>query len=702
MTEKKKKREEILGPEEEVMSRPLDRRLLLRLLGYAKPYRRILLLTLFAIVLVTAADVAVPFITRYGIDHYIITEAAPLDLANVAPEDRRPLEAQAGKGLLALDDGAAPGHLLSPEALLKLGKQDPALKKRLDSASALGEAPYYLWRGTPGDAPEAIRERPDLFRPFPGGYAVLMKDLNGLPRKDRAEVRGRDLSGILWLGAILLGSLVLHFLLDFAVVNGVQFAGQNAMNDLRKQLFAHLQKMSLRFFNENPVGKLVTRGTSDIRVLEDMLSGLLVNLLKDIFLIIWLVSVMLCLDWKLSLVSFVVIPLLAAATFNFRRLARAAFRVVRAKVAKINAFLAENVAGMAIVQVFNREEKNLDLFRGINQEHFRARLKELYVFAVFRPLVEVLSALAIGLVIWHGGGRTLMGLTSLGTLVAFIAYVQMFFRPIQDISEKYNMLQAAMASSERVFQILDEPVEIRNPSDPVVVEEPRGRIEFEKVWFAYKGEDWILRDLSFVLEPGHSLALVGPTGAGKSTLIHLLGRYDDVNKGRILFDGVDIRDLDKGWLRSQLGVVMQDVFLFTGDIRSNIRLRSRHITDEAVVQAAEQVMANRFINRMPERYLEGVKERGSTFSMGERQLLAFARAMAFNPLVLVLDEATANVDSETEALIQESLEQLMMGRTSIVIAHRLSTIRNADNILVLQEGKVVESGSHEELLATGG
>ncbi|MHC5077602.1 MAG: ABC transporter ATP-binding protein [Planctomycetota bacterium] len=685
--------------DEEVLTRPLDRRLMVRLLRYAVPYWRLITLTVLALLLLTGADLALPYITKYGIDNFIVVGASPVRLEGMDPADRRDLESTAAEGLLTLEGSEEPRHLLAPSAARAL---DRALKRRLEENDAFGSASYYIWRQKEGPRPEVFERRPELFRAFPGGVVVRMTDLYELPVADMAAVRAGDLHGVTILAVFLLGFLGLRFFLDFVNIYGVQFAGQNAMNDLRMEVFSHLQKMSLRFFDKHPVGWLVTRGTSDIQVLNDMFSGLLINLFKDFFLLLGLVSVMLVLDWRLSLLTFTILPFLVIATFSFRRLAREAYRVVRAKVAKINAFLAENIAGMSIVQAFNRQGKNLELFRGINEEHYRARLRELYVFAVFRPLVEILSAVAIGLVIWYGGSRVLGGMTSLGTLVAFIAYVQMFFRPIQDLSEKYNLLQAAMASSERIFQILDEPVEIPNPEKPGRIENPEGRIEFENVSFTYDGENYVLKDVSFSLNPGTTLALVGPTGAGKSTIISLLSRYYDVTEGCIRMDGEDIRNLDKAWLRSQLGVVMQDVFLFTGDIRSNIRLRNRHITDEAVVQAAEQVMASQFINRLPDRYLEGVKERGATLSTGQKQLLAFARAMVFNPRVLVLDEATANVDSETESLIQESLEQLMMGRTAIVIAHRLSTVQKADRILVLQEGRIVEAGSHAELMETAG
>jgi ATP-binding cassette subfamily B multidrug efflux pump len=600
VTTERDKRREAVYEEDEVLGRPFDRTLAGRLVRTARPYAALIALMILILLVLTAADVAIPFLTRTAVDEHIVPE------------------------------------------------------------------------------------------------------LRGRPADGAGEARAEHLEGLLRLGLALAALLVLRFVLDFANVYGVQYAGQAVMHDLRMAIFSHFQKMSLRYFDRNPVGKLVTRGTSDIQVLNETFSGVLINLFKDVFLLLGLLGALLWLDWRLSLVTFVVLPALVAATVQFRRYARDAYRVVRAKVARINAFIAENIAGMAVVQVFNREDENLRRFREINDEHFRARMREVYVFAVFRPLVEIISSAAIALVVWYGGGRALAGGMSLGSLVAFIALVQMFFRPIQDLSEKYNLLQAAMASSERIFQVLDEPEEVPDPPSPAEPAESRGRVEFRDVWFAYQGEDWVLKGVSFVLEPGKSLALVGPTGAGKSTIAHLLGRYSDVTRGEVRVDGMDVRRLPKARLRRRIGTVMQDVFLFSGDIRSNIRLRNPDITDESVVRAAETVLASTFIDRLPNRYVEVVKERGSTLSAGERQLLAFARALAFDPPILVLDEATASVDTDTEAKIQGALEKLRKGRTCILIAHRLSTVRNVDRILVLRDGKIVEEGNHDELLRAGG
>jgi len=699
VSEREDRKKALPGRDEEALTRPFDRRILRRLLRYARPYWIVVALTITAALVLTVAEVAVPYVTKYGIDNYIVTPASPLDPDALPADTLAALEEAAGKGLVPVEGEGEPKILLSHEAELDL---DPALERDLKDAGALGKKKYYLWTPPGDETPEAVERHPGLFRKAGEGWALAIEDFEALSTEDLVEVRQGDLSGIGQLAVFLLILLAVQFVMHFANVYGVQYAGQKAMHDLRLELFSHLQRLGVRFFDGQPVGRLVTRGTSDIRVLEDMFSGLLVHLIKDVFLLFGLVGAMLVLDWKLSLVTFAILPFLLIATFSFRKLARDAYRLVRSKVAKINGFLAENVSGVAIVQAFNRQKENLSRFKVINQEHYRARLKELYIFAVFRPLVEVISACAIGLLIWYGGGRVLVGAASLGTLVAFLSWVQKFFRPIQDLSQKYNMLQAAMASSERVFQILDEPEEIQNPAAPRDPGPAMGRVEFKNVWFAYQGEDYVLKDVSFRLEPGSSLALVGPTGAGKTTIISLLGRYYDVTRGAILVDGEDIRHMDKEALRARIGVVMQDVFLFSGDIRSNIRLRNTDITDEAVVRAAEQVMASQFIDRLPEKYMEVVHERGATLSMGQRQLLAFARALAFDPRILVLDEATANVDSETEALIQESLERLMEDRTSIIVAHRLSTVRRVDRILVLENGRLAESGTHGELMEGGG
>jgi ABC-type multidrug transport system fused ATPase/permease subunit len=474
------------------------------------------------------------------------------------------------------------------------------------------------------------------------------------------------------------------------------------MYDLRMKVFSHLQRLSLTFFDKNPVGRLVTRATNDVETLNEMFTSVLLTFFKDVFLILGIVLVLLRTNWRLALVSFTVLPLIAYATYYFSRKVRDAFRLVRVKIAKLNATLQENFSGMRVVQIFRREYENLRRFKGINHEVFQAHMQQIRVYAVFMPLVEIVSSAAIALIIWYGGGQVVRETLSLGALVAFLSYMQMFFRPIRDLTQKYNIMQSAMASSERIFMLLDNRESVPDPGAPFKGNGFRGEIEFVNVWFAYKGEDWVLKDVSFRVRPGEKVAIVGATGAGKTSIINLLERFYDVQKGQVLLDGRDVRTLAKSDLRTKIGLVMQDVFLFAGDIRGNIRLGNDDISDDDLERMASHVNAHPFIERLPNGYDEPVKERGATLSVGQRQLLAFARALAFDPKVLVLDEATSSIDTETERLIQDALLKLLQGRTSIVIAHRLSTIQHVDRIIVLHKGQIVEEGSHSELLKKKG
>jgi len=480
------------------------------------------------------------------------------------------------------------------------------------------------------------------------------------------------------------------------------FTIEKIIFNIRQQIFAHLQKMSLGFFDKNPVGRLVTRVTNDTETLNEMYTGVLVNLFKDFFMLLGISIVMLRLNVTLALIIFLSLPLIILASAMFRIHARQAYREVRTKLARINAFLNENISGMRIVQIFNRQDKKFDEFDKSNTEYYKATLKELKLFAIFRPSMDVIYALTLAALIWYGGGSVISERMQFGVLFAFVSYLSQFFQPINDLTEKYNILQASMASSERIFMLLDQKEDIQNPQNPPAISKFKGEIEFKNVWFAYKDEDWVLRDVSFKISPGQSAAFVGATGAGKSSIISLMTRFYDIQRGEILIDGVNIKDMDKYELRRNIGVVLQDVFLFTGDIWSNIRLNSKDISDQRVKEVAEYVNANHFISNLPKGYDEEVKERGATFSAGQRQLLAFARALAFDPSILVLDEATANIDTETEILIQDALSKIIKGRTTIIVAHRLSTIQHCDKIIVLHKGKIREMGSHQELLDLGG
>ncbi len=512
-----------------------------------------------------------------------------------------------------------------------------------------------------------------------------------------------DLGGLRRIAALYLAILLASFALDYVQTYVLQLTGQRIMFDIRMQLYRHLQQIDVAFYDRNPVGRLMTRVTTDVDVLNDLFTSGVVTVFGDVFTLAGIMIVLLSMNWRLALVIFSVLPLIVLVTQWFRRRVRDSYRTVRTWIAKINAYLQENISGMATVQLFRREPRNFARFDEIDRGHRDANIESIFYYAVFYPAVEIIGALATSLIIWYGGHRVLAGVLTLGSLVAFIQYSGRFFRPISDISEKFNLLQAAMASSERIFTLLDSPVVIATPQNPVRLPAASpGRIVFDHVWFAYHGEDYVLRDVSFEVEPGSRVAIVGATGAGKSTIINLLMRFYDVSKGRILVDGIDIRQVDLGDLRRLSSLVLQDVQLFSGTIAGNIRLGEEGITDEQVRHAAAAVHADQFIEALPGGYDSPVAERGATLSVGQKQLLSFARALAFDPRILILDEATSSVDTETELLIREALEVLMSGRTTIAIAHRLSTIQDMDKILVLHKGELREVGTHQELLARRG
>jgi ATP-binding cassette subfamily B multidrug efflux pump len=526
---------------------------------------------------------------------------------------------------------------------------------------------------------------------------------------DRHIAKG-DAAGLARVAGLYLLALAAAFVVRFLQNYIMQMAGQRIMQDMRREIFAHLQRLHVGYFDRNPVGRLMTRVTIDVDAVNELFTPGVVTVFGDLFTLLGIMAVMVALDWRLALVTFAVIPLFFALTNWFRKGARQSFRETRKWVARINAFLQENLSGMSVVQLFRREERNRGAFASINRKHYDANMQAIFYYAVFYPVIELLAALATALILVYGGGQVLASGLTLGVLVAFIQYSERFWRPISDLSEKFNILQAAMAASERIFGLLDTKALVSSPEKEGRPEPVRGRVGFENVWFSYSGatdgapaEDaaWVLRDIDFAVEPGKSLALVGATGAGKSSIISLLMRFYDVQKGRVTLDGVDVREWGLERLRSSLALVLQDVHLFSGTIASNIRLGS-DIPMERVRAASEAVHAHRFIEQLPKGYDSEVKERGATLSVGQKQLLSFARALAHDPRVLILDEATSSVDTETEQLIQDALRVLLRGRTAIVIAHRLSTVQNVDEILVLHKGRIRERGTHQELLARRG
>jgi len=571
----------------------------------------------------------------------------------------------------------------------------------------------------------------------PGSHSILDSWLSSQPMK-----------GIAQIALLYVGTLVLTFFCEFLQTYYMQWTGQMVMFDLRSQIFRHLQRMHIGFYDKNPVGRLVTRVTTDVDALNDMFTAGVVSIFEDVFVLAGILAIMLCMDWKLALITFAVLPLIFWATMVFRVKVRDSYRRIRVAIARINSYLQEAVSGMLVLQLFNREKRALRQFSKINASHMEAFKDAIMAYAVYYPVVEILSAIAVAAIIWFGGGHVIQNIhthtvtvqrtahfvtlrvvptvTTIGILVAFMQYAQRFFRPIQDLSDKYNILQSAMASSERIFKLLDTPVDIESPAITKKPEGP-GRIEFDHVWFSYgvRGTasdslakldaraptdsssdgaalDWVLRDVSFTIEPGETIAVVGHTGAGKTTLISLLLRFYDVQKGAIRIDGVDVKEMDLNDLRRRFGVVLQDPFLFSGTVGGNIRLGSDWIADKDVERAAEEVNLADFIRTLPGGFGEEVRERGSTLSTGQKQLISFARALAHNPQILILDEATSSVDTETEFRVREALSRMVQGRTSLIIAHRLSTVQRADKIIVMHKGRVREMGTHQQLLAQRG
>lgn len=530
----------------------------------------------------------------------------------------------------------------------------------------------------------------DLYRPMLVGDAIDTFGANG------------DYDVIIATAIKYAVVLALSFVFNIAQTWILQKTGQNIILQIRKDLYRHIQSLGSRYFDITPVGKLVTRVTNDVEALNEMYSGILVQLFRNIVKIVGLAGVMLVLDVRLAAISFVLMPLVIGLTVLCQKIARNIYRLYRTRLTDINTFLSEHLSGMKIIQIFGRQERKFEEFHDKNTKLYKAFYREMLMYAVFRPLIYILSILSLMIVLWFGSKNVFDEIISVGTLYIFSNYIRSFFDPIQELAEQFSTLQSSIASAEKIFTVMDEDEfipEVENPKQPDKI---IGKIEFDHVWFAYDGKNYVLKDVSFVINPGEKVAFVGATGAGKSSILNLIGRYYDIQKGHIYIDGIDIRQLSKKKLRSAIGQMQQDVFIFEGDVAYNIRLNDNDITDEQVKEAAEYVNASHFIEKLPQGYHEPVTERGATFSAGERQLLSFARTLAHNPSILVMDEATANIDTETEILIQEALEKLMDGRTTIMVAHRLSTIQHADCIMVMHKGRICERGTHRELLEQDG
>ena len=667
--------------EEKIMGKAYDSRLMKRLLEYAYPYWKILVVCILLLLIVTGIELARPYLIKIAIDDHINAIDKPMVSFQV-------------------DDFENKGAVYNNRRFIRLDNLNSDYPGRQKYQLYELESNYYLVEGLINENKQTtVNETGQLLQIQNGENSY---DAQLLPEEVLDNFREQDYYALQRIALIYLTIIVLGFGINYLQIYLLNKTTQKIIYNMRQEIFTHLQKMSLSYFDKNPVGRLVTRVTNDTETLNEMYTNVLVNLFKDIFIILGIVIIMFRLNVQLTLVSLAIVPFVIAAAFIFRDYARDAYRTVRIKLAKINSALSENISGMKIVQIFNQEKRKLKEFININEDYYNASMRQIKIFAVFRPSMDLLYSLALAILIWYGGGRVYSQVLQFGVLYAFINYIQKFFRPINDLSEKYNMLQSAMASSERIFKILDTEIDIKDPIDPVQLPENiEGKVEFEDVWFAYEDEDWVLKDINFKISPGETVALVGATGAGKTSIINLISRFYDIQDGEILIDNTNIKKIAKSNLREKIGVVLQDVFLFTGNIGSNISLNV-DLDKNRIKETAQYVNADKFISKLSNKYEHEVKERGSTLSAGQKQLLAFARALAFDPDILVLDEATANIDTETEMLIQDALEKLTAERTTIVIAHRLSTIQHADKILVMHKGKIKERGTHQELLSKKG
>ena len=539
----------------------------------------------------------------------------------------------------------------------------------------------------------------DLYRPILIGDAIDRYITGSWQPGEEAQLR---FMGVLKAAGFYVLLLLARFVCNRRQMLMMQQVGQDIIYGVRNDLFRHVEELNMRFFDITPVGKIVTRLTNDVESINEMFSNILIKLFQNVLKIVGLAVIMLSLNVRMALFSFVFLPVVAALTYFFRRMSRKAYQITRTRLTDMNTYLSEHISGMKVIQLFGQELKKLHEFSDKNDKLYQAGFKEMMVYAIFRPGIYFTSILALALVIVATSSSVLEGSITLGTMFIFIQYIKSFFEPIEELAEQFSSLQSAVASAEKIFTLMDVKPTITEKEHPVKPDAIRGRIEFDHVWFAYQGEDWVLKDVSFTIEPGQRVAFVGATGAGKSSILNLIGRYYDIQKGAIRIDGIDIRDMSREQIRRAIGQVQQDVFIFTGDIRSNIRLRDETITDAQVEAAAREVNADRFIERLPWKYDQQVTERGATFSAGQRQLLSFARTLAYDPTILILDEATANIDTETEQWIQEAVQRLMEGRTTIMVAHRLSTIQHADRIIVMHHGRIRESGTHQELLEQDG
>ncbi|MFH1952197.1 MAG: ABC transporter ATP-binding protein [Pseudomonadota bacterium] len=683
--------------EEGQLGKPYNFRLLKRLARYAFPYRKAIAAGLLLSILIALFDLTVPCLTKIVIDRYIVASWYRIDPGRSTDPVFRDLRERYG-------------HLLEkngPESLyyisnLNMRKVDPVDLHRLRTQGILSSERFY--RVGPEVKIERFltKDRKRVDQMADGSSLIPFTLMEHLPQKEILEIRARDVKGVTVVAAIFFFLLLLSLGVGYVEYYVLEFTGQRIMQDIRLGLFGNMQIQAIRFFDRHPVGRLVTRATNDIENLNEMFKSVFITVFKDLFILTGILIVLLYLNWRLALICFTLLPVIFCLTFIFSAMAREAFRELRATISKINGFLQERISGMRVIQLFVRERFQMELFARINHENYLAGMKQIRVFALFMPVMELFSSLAVAFLVWHGGGKVIQEELTLGTLVAFIGYIQMFFKPIRDISEKYNIMQLAMASTERIFEFMDNREVIPEPESPRIPSHVRGHLVFDKVSFGYEEGRPVLHNISFEVKPGETAAVVGATGSGKTTVVNLLERFYDPDEGSITLDGIDLKEWSNRELRSVVGLCMQDVFIFAGKLADNISLGREELRAGAIAYAAEMANARPFIERLPEGFGQELGEGGASLSGGERQLLSFARALANDPRLLILDEATSSVDPETERLIQEAISKMADRRTTLIVAHRLSTIRNADRILVMHQGRIREAGTHEELMALRG
>lgn len=693
---------------DEIKKNILDRRLIANLLNYLKPYLWMVILSLFVLFVIAGIELVLPLITKSALDDFIIPNKQ-IYTTN-SQENRLQLEE-----ILADDSyfistyNGAISFIIDSQEVKRVQKLYPDKMPQYKIDEELFYVVPYNTRNNQiikdNKLENTLTEISDnyLALPYSAVKNLSASDILNLNKQIDYKMFGkRSIVINFWiLGLIYLVFISLRFVFQFLQTYMTRYFSQHAMNDLRTDLYRHLQKMPTSFFDKNPVGRLVTRVTNDIRSIDEMLAAGVITIVQDVIMIVIIISIMLTLNWKLALVSFITIPFVIILINIFKKKTRKIYRIVRKKLAALNATLAEHMSGVKIINLFNQREIKMAYFDKLNQEYFETNYAQLKLFAFFRPIIHVMSQISVALILWYGGGQILDGIITIGTFTAFTFYVTRLFQPINDFSEKFNILQGAMAGAERIFDLMEDDID--DYREELTIEKIfDGKIEFKNVWLAYNPNEWVLKDVSFTINPGEKVALVGHTGSGKTSIVNLiLGMYP-YQKGEILIDDKPLATYSLHDIRQNIGIVQQDVFLFSGNIKDNILLNNEKLDDNRMIEVAKHVNVHSFIQQLPGKYYEPVMERGSTFSVGQRQLIAFARVLAYDPSIFILDEATSNIDTETEILIQDALEKIMENRTSIIIAHRLSTIQHSDRIIVLHKGRIIEEGNHQELLRKEG